>query len=204
MELFILQLLNNMHNKPHSKEAKKKMSESRKRFYSNGNFPWNKKRKGYKIHSEDYKKQLSENRKGNKNPNFNKKHSEETKRKMSEKLKGRISWNKGLKGYKIEKLKGHKSWNKGLVGYNSNEKHWNWQGGKSFEPYSVDWTQTLRRSIRERDNYICQKCGKLQGDRAFSVHHIDYDKKNCNPENLTTLCRSCHIKLHNSRKFKEL
>ena len=28
------------------------------------------------------------------------------------------------------------------------------------------------------------------------LHHIDFDKKNCNPDNLQTLCRICHMKLH--------
>ena len=74
--------------------------------------------------------------------------------------------------------------------------HWNWQGGKSFEPYSVDWTKTLKRSIRERDNYTCQICSCPQGDEALSVHHIDKNKQNCNPDNLITLCRSCHTRLH--------
>ena len=73
------------------------------------------------------------------------------------------------------------------------EKAANWQGGKSFEVYPVDWTETLRKSIRERDKYVCQICSKPQGDEALSVHHIDYDKKNCNPDNLISLCRSCHI-----------
>lgn len=75
----------------------------------------------------------------------------------------------------------------------------NWQGGKSFEPYSVDWTETLRISIRERDKYTCKICGKKQGDRAFSVHHIDYNKLNCSPENLITLCLKCHLKTNSKR-----
>ena len=76
-----------------------------------------------------------------------------------------------------------------------------WRGGKSFEPYTIDWTETLRRSIRERDNYTCQLCGKLQSDRAFSIHHIDYNKRNCNPENLITLCIDCHPKTNFNRKY---
>lgn len=59
----------------------------------------------------------------------------------------------------------------------------------------------LRRAIRERDNYICQMCSALQDKYAFSVHHIDYDKKNCNPDNLITLCRSCHAKTNQKRKY---
>jgi len=35
-----------------------------------------------------------------------------------------------------------------------------WKGGISFEPYSIDWTETLKRSIRERDKYTCQICDK--------------------------------------------
>lgn len=77
------------------------------------------------------------------------------------------------------------------------KKHYNWKGGLSFEPYTTDWTETLRRSIRERDNYICQPCSQY-GD---NVHHIDYDKKNCNPENLITLCRGCNIKVNYKRKY---
>jgi len=74
--------------------------------------------------------------------------------------------------------------------------HYNWQGGKSFELYSVDWTKTLKQSIRERDKYTCQKCGEKQGDSALCVHHIDGIKTNCNPENLISLCRRCHRYVH--------
>jgi hypothetical protein len=77
----------------------------------------------------------------------------------------------------------------------------NWRGGKSCEPYSIDWTETLRRSIRERDNYVCQLCTRSQGDRVLSVHHIDYNKKNCNPNNLITLCCSCNFKVNYSRDY---
>jgi len=73
-----------------------------------------------------------------------------------------------------------------------------WLGGKSFEPYSVDWTKTLRRSIRERDKYTCQLCDK---EPAIIVHHIDYNKKNCSPDNLITLCRGCHSKTNVNRNY---
>lgn len=91
----------------------------------------------------------------------------------------------------------------GVIEKMSGENSYNWKGGISKSPYSVDWTETLRRSIRERDNYICQMpgCGNLQGDRAFSVHHIDYNKKNCNPDNLVTLCPKCHQKTNFNRDY---
>ena len=70
----------------------------------------------------------------------------------------------------------------------------NWNGGTSFAPYSVDWTETLKRSIRERDHYACRMCGAPQGGIAFPVHHVDYNKKNSTPSNLITLCVGCHGK----------
>jgi rubredoxin len=84
------------------------------------------------------------------------------------------------------------------------ENHNNWQGGKSFEEYSVDWKDTLKKSIRIRDNYTCKLCGKIQSNldkKEFDVHHIDYNKKNCNPNNLITLCRSCHMKTNYKRSY---
>lgn len=62
----------------------------------------------------------------------------------------------------------------------------------------------MRKLIRERDNYTCRGCGVLQGNRAFDVHHIDGNKKNCNPNNLVTLCRKCHSIATTTEKLKEL
>ena len=76
-----------------------------------------------------------------------------------------------------------------------------WRGGIACLPYSVDWTKTLRKSIRERDRYTCQICGSEQGDTTYPVHHIDYNKKNCNPNNLITLCKKCHMKTNHNRKY---
>lgn len=73
----------------------------------------------------------------------------------------------------------------------------NWKGGISFEPYTVDWTETLKRAIRERDHYICQ----LYGIYGNCVHHIDYDKKNCDPKNLITLSRKANSKVNFNRKY---
>ena len=71
-----------------------------------------------------------------------------------------------------------------------------WLGGLSFEPYSTDWTDKLKEFIRKRDNYICQLCEK----HGNSVHHIDYDKKNCSIDNLITLCKKCHGKTNTESK----
>ena len=80
-----------------------------------------------------------------------------------------------------------------------------WKGGISFEPYTTDWTETLKQSIRERDRYTCQLCH----NSGNSIHHIDYVKKNCNPTNLITLCKKCNSKVNFNRNkwikyFKEM
>ena len=94
-----------------------------------------------------------------------------------------------------------KNRSKRLRGKHCGSKNANWKGGISFKAYAVDWTKTLKRSIRERDHYICQFCGMPQLDEAFCVHHIDYDKKNCSPANLISLCRKCHSRTFGNRKY---
>lgn len=81
------------------------------------------------------------------------------------------------------------------------KNNWNWNNGSSYVGYSIDWTRTLKRSIRERDNYLCKVCGELQGDIAHDVHHIDYDKANCDPKNLITLCHRCHMRTNANRDY---
>lgn len=79
-----------------------------------------------------------------------------------------------------------------LSGKNAN----GWKGGSSFIPYSVEFTNELKRRIRERDKYTCQLCFKY----GNSVHHIDEDKSNCDPTNLITLCRSCNTSITHKDK----
>ena len=74
-----------------------------------------------------------------------------------------------------------------------------WRGGKSFEPYPVQWNNGLRKRIRERDANACQLCGNGGTSRRMPVHHIDYDKGNLKETNLITLCGKCHPKTNYRR-----
>jgi len=82
------------------------------------------------------------------------------------------------------------------------DKHPNWMGGKSFEPYGTKFNKELKEQIRQRDNYTCQECGKTQEElkELLSVHHIDYNKQHNLPLNLISLCRKCHLKTNYNRK----
>jgi hypothetical protein len=70
----------------------------------------------------------------------------------------------------------------------------NWQGGLSFEPYPEEFNDHLKELIRERDGRVCQFCGDGESKRKMDVHHIDYDKSNCSPSNLISLCRVCNTR----------
>lgn len=91
---------------------------------------------------------------------------------------------------------------KNNYGKKENEEHWNWQGGKSKEVYTEKFNKELKKLIRNRYGNCCQKCGRTEMSykRNLDVHHIDGNKKNCDPKNLIPLCRSCHIKIHNDRR----
>jgi len=68
-----------------------------------------------------------------------------------------------------------------------------WKGGISKIPYCLDWTTALKKFIKERDGYRCMNpCCNSKSPNNLCVHHIDYNKKSCEPENLITLCRSCN------------
>jgi hypothetical protein len=76
-----------------------------------------------------------------------------------------------------------------------------WKGGKSFEPYGLDFNKELREQIRQRDNHRCQECFRHQNELGYklSIHHIDFNKKNNNPSNLISLCTNCHLQTNFNR-----
>lgn len=75
--------------------------------------------------------------------------------------------------------------------------------GLAYEPYPPEWNKIFRNQIRYRDEYKCQICGRsrIENGRILCVHHIDYNKKNLNIENLITLCHKCHAKTNINRPY---
>jgi len=124
--------------------------------------------------------------------------SEETKAKMSKLRKGKPKseeWKKkiGLANIHLKKFQG------------SGPKNANWKGGISFEPYSHEFNEKLKKQIKIRDNFTCQLCREfiprfISKEKCLAIHHIDYNKKNNNPENLISLCNYCNSTVNKSRE----
>ena len=134
--------------------------------------------------SEEWRRRQSEVHRGKPRPHCGVPRSEETKQRISKANLGHPGYWTGRRRSEEARREMSKS--------HCGERNGNWQGGISFEPYTPDFNNHLKRSIRERDNHTCQICGVLEIGRVFPVHHIDYDKTNCDQTNLVTLCPDCH------------
>lgn len=173
------------------KEGKIKISEETRKKISKAN-------KGKKKHSEEFKKKQSEKMKKN-NPMKN----SETIKKHIETCRINGVYDRLSKRFKTNNPTKNPETIKKIIDANSGEKAHNWQGGKSFEPYSPEFNKQLKEKMRKRDNYRCQQCFRHQDELTkntktglkpckLHIHHIDYNKQNNNPENLVSLCSSCH------------
>lgn len=129
-----------------------------------------------KENLEKLKRMGKRDQTGKNNPMYGKHHSDNTKRIMKEKKKFIYL----------------------------GEKNPNWHSGISFLPYSPEFNDKLKEEIRKRDNFRCQVCLVKQSELRDSdnklykliVHHIDLNKINNNRDNLVSLCRDCHLKVH--------
>ncbi|MCD7852972.1 MAG: HNH endonuclease [Oscillospiraceae bacterium] len=87
---------------------------------------------------------------------------------------------------------------------NTGENHWNWKGGVTPENQrqrnSKEYKE-WRKSVFQRDNYICQSCGEKGG--TLNAHHLNpwarFPEQRFLPENGITLCKTCHNEIHSKR-----
>jgi len=146
---------------------------------------WNEFLNSHNVRNSKTRKKISKTLIGRKLP-------EETRKKMSEAGKIKIFSTEHRKNLSktIKKL------------FENPENHPNWKGGISFEIYPREFKK-VRENIRERDNHTCQLCGKTekQNGKKLCAHHINYDKKNCNPKNLISLCHICNIEVNYDREI---
>jgi len=84
----------------------------------------------------------------------------------------------------------------------SGKNNQNWKGGISCEPYCFEWSsKEFKDFIKERDGYKCLNPDCWKTSNKLCVHHIDYNKKNCEPHNLITLCASCNSRANKDREW---
>jgi hypothetical protein len=68
----------------------------------------------------------------------------------------------------------------------------------NLSAYPPDWPQiALREKIRA--HWMCENCGKdcwiPSGQvNRLTVHHLDHNPANCDPDNLIALCCVCHLR----------
>jgi hypothetical protein len=124
---------------------------------------------------------------GKDHPNFGRHPSPETRQKLSACKIGEKNHFFGKKHKPETKLKNSLA--------HRGEKSWCWRGGTSFIPYPQEFSRLLKNMIRERDDFKCRICGKMQGARKHHVHHINSKVADNRPENLLTVCVPCHANL---------
>lgn len=155
---------------------------------------------------------------GKYNPFFNKNHSEKTRKHLSKVRKGRFTGKNNHFYGKTHSIKTRKIISKKTKKRMANKqnnpfsyldfsgnKNGNWKGGLSAEPYCfVFRTKEWREMIYERDkdkfcwNPQCEGRGSRE-----TLHHIDYDKKNCHPSNIIKICNSCNTVANFNREWWE-
>ena len=93
---------------------------------------------------------------------------------------GRIPWNKGLTEFDDERVKKMVT---AIRTYHCNGRH----DGENI---------ILKRDTSEYQKYISDKCLICGKTHNLQVHHKDENRNNNQPENLVTLCNSCHLRVH--------
>jgi len=85
--------------------------------------------------------------------------------------------------------------------------HVSWIEDRNLLEYPDEFNKYLKEQIRKRDNYICQNCGMTEEEHLMligtnlTIHHIDYNKKNCQGNNLISLCNQCNLRANINRDY---
>lgn len=86
------------------------------------------------------------------------------------------------------------------------DKHPNWLGGKSFEPYCPKFNKEFKERVRAYFDYTCPECLTRQNGTALHVHHVNFNKMSCCDDTLPLfipLCTPCHTKTNFNREYWE-
>ena len=198
-----------------SEETKRKISESIKEKYKDPTFrkkQFDKTPKGEthgmygkesafkgNHHTEESKQKSRKSQLGENSYWHGKTQNKISNKKRSETLKNRYEnqphFNKGKPLSEEHRLK--------ISIANKGENSYCWKGGISSQGYCQVWSdEEFKREIKERDGNKCLNpvCNSKNSNDLVG-HHIDYNKKNCNPLNIITVCRSCNAKANFDREW---
>lgn len=171
-----------IYGKEYAKELKKRVRVRMKGNpygFQKGLIPWN---KGISCSA------------GKNNPMYGKTHANKAREKMKH------SWFK----------EGQEPWNKGYGDYMKGESNPNWHGGISSEPYGEEFNEELKEDVKEIYGFKCYICHITEEKsleeigRVLIIHHIDFNKKNNQIENLIPLCYRCHGRITLKREIIEV
>ena len=79
-----------------------------------------------------------------------------------------------------------------------------------WRKYPEDWKK-ISKAVKAAADWKCEECGMQcrrpeekfdTHRRTLTVHHIDMDPGNNDPENLVALCPKCHLMKHVKRNMK--
>ena len=135
------------------------------------------------------------------------KHTKEEKRKISVSNKGRIHSKEATEKNRIAHLKENlsKETREKMSTSSMGVKNPNWLNGISGEIYPQKFNRSLKRAVRELYNNYDFFSGLhkniINSNKELSVHHIDYNKDNCNLNNFVPLCKIHHNYTNKNRWF---
>lgn len=188
--------------KKHSEETKQKMRE---KALGKGNSQYG------KLHSEEHKRKIGEAVKGDKHPMFGKKHTTEARFKIKlARSKQIIPKGRKISLEKIEKIF-TPEYRKILAIKFSGINNPQWKGGITPLNHKIRESKEYkqwRKSVFERDNYTCIKCGAKNGlgkTVKLNADHIkrfaQYPELRFELSNGRTLCEPCHRKTDTYGRF---
>lgn len=81
----------------------------------------------------------------------------------------------------------------------------NWNGGITYDDYCDIWKdKEYKFDLRERDGHKCLNPYCTSKDPTkLVIHHINYNKKDCHPNNLITVCNSCNARANYDRDWHQ-
>lgn len=151
-----------------------------------------------KCHAKAYAKSNSKRLKGKCPRGTGWKHSQETRYKIREAWTAEKREQAKIRGAEYAQ---DPEWRKKVSSHGSDNPMW--KGGESETEYAPGFDKTLKRTIRERDNFTCLLCGVTEAEAGYShsIHHIDYDKSNHDHDNLATTCKGCNSRANTNESI---